>query len=211
MADTQTEEQEVYYHGAFDRARLKTWAFWRNMAIHFSLCGVVGHWLEIPWCIFCLYVFGIYDPNSMVWVNPFYPFMVYGVGAVVCVIFLTPLKDRMLHKRKTKFGAGLEFYVVCVLACMAMEVGMGLLMNQPDAAGVYPLWDNSRLPFNILQQAWLPNDLLLGACALIYTWFAYPLVERLMARPHPKVMDALALVVVVGFIALSVVQYTTYL
>ena len=181
------------------------------MAIHFSLCSVVGHWLEIPWCIFCLYVFGIYDPNSMVWVNPFYPFMVYGVGAVVCVIFLTPLKDRMLRKRKTKFGAGLEFYVVCVLACMVMEVGMGLLMNQPDAAGVYPLWDNSRLPFNILQQAWLPNDLLLGACALIYTWFAYPLVERLMARPHPKVMDVLALVVVVGFIALSVVQYTTYL
>ena len=57
----------------------------------------------------------------------------------------------------------------------------------------------------------MPNDLLLGACALIYTWFAYPLVERLMARPHPKVMDVLALVVVVGFIALSVVQYTTYL
>lgn len=139
MADTQTEEQEVYYHGAFDRARLKTWAFWRNMAIHFSLCSVVGHWLEIPWCIFCLYVFGIYDPNSMVWVNPFYPFMVYGVGAVVCVIFLTPLKDRMLRKRKTKFGAGLEFYVVCVLACMVMEVGMGLLMKPARRSRRVPL------------------------------------------------------------------------
>ena len=73
------------------------------------------------------------------------------------------------------------------------------------------MWDNSKLPLNILQQAWLPNDLLLGACALVYTWFVYPRVERLMARPHPKVMDVLALLVVVGFIALSVVQYSTYL
>lgn len=102
MAVESKSDQEVYYHGAFDRARLKTWAFWRNMAIHFSLCSVVGHWLEIPWCVFCLYAFGIYDPNSMVWVSPFYPFMVYGVGAVVCVILLTPLKDRMLRKRKTR-------------------------------------------------------------------------------------------------------------
>lgn len=211
MAVESKSDQEVYYHGAFDRARLKTWAFWRNMAIHFSLCSVVGHWLEIPWCVFCLYAFGIYDPNSMVWVSPFYPFMVYGVGAVVCVILLTPLKDRMLRKRKTRWGACLEFYTVCVVACMVMEVAMGLLMNQPDAARVYPLWDNSKLPLNILQQAWLPNDLLLGACALVYTWFVYPRVERLMARPHPKVMDVLALLVVVGFIALSVVQYSTYL
>lgn len=210
MAEKQTAENEIYYHGAFDRARLKTWAFWRNMAVHFSLCSVVGHWLEIPWCVFCLYAFGIYDPDSMVWVNPFYPFMVYGVGAVVCVVFLTPLKDRMLRKRKTSWGAGLEFYVICVLACMAMEVGMGLLMNQPNAAGEYPLWDNSYLPLNILQQAWLPNDLLLGACALIYTWFAYPLVERLLMKLPPKTMDVVALVVVVAFIALSVVQYSMF-
>ena len=27
---------------------------------------------------------------------------------------------------------------------------MGFLLNQPDAAGNYPLWDNSQLPGNIL-------------------------------------------------------------
>ena len=202
-------EEEIYYHGAFDRARMKTWAFWRNLAVHFSLCSVVGHWLEIPWCVFCLYAFGLYDPNSMVWVNPFYPFMVYGFGAVVCVIFLMPLKDHLVRKRKTRWGAGVEFYVICVLACMVMEVGMGLLMNQP-VNGVYPLWDNSKLPFNILQQAWLPNDLLLGACALIYTWFAYPFVERLMMKPPAKAMNIIAVVVVVAFIILSVVQYSIF-
>ncbi len=36
-------------------------------------------------------------------------------------------------------GAALEFFVTTVLVCMAMELAMGFLLNQPDAAGNYPL------------------------------------------------------------------------
>ena len=46
---------------------------------------------------------------------------------------------------------------------------MGMLMKQSDPiTGVYPLWDNSDLPLNVLEQAWLVNDLGLGAVATFY-------------------------------------------
>jgi uncharacterized membrane protein len=200
----QTDKTYVRVRGS---ARIKTWEFWRNLAVHFSLCSVVGHWLEVPWCIFCAYVFNIYDPNSLVWGFPLYPFMVYGFGALVCIFLLTPLAENIKKKRKHKATAALEFYLICVFACMAMEVGMGLLLNQP-VDGVYPLWDNAKLPFNVLNQAWIPNDLLLGACALIYTWIAYPLVEDAMFKVEGPVMNIIAVVVVVGFILLSIVSYS---
>lgn len=203
MSQTKREHK---FKATMSKQRLKEFDFWRNAAVHFSLCSLVGHWLEIPWCIFCLQ-FGIYDEDSLVWGDPFYPFMVYGVGALVCAILLTPVKDWMISRRKTIFGASAEFYVVCVLVAMAMEVGMGLILNQPNAAGEYPLWDNSVLPLNILNQAWLPNDLLLGACALLYTWIFYPMFEFFMSQPKQRTMNIISVLIVVGFIALCIVEF----
>ena len=188
--------------GIFDLRQLASFDSWRNLAVHFSLCSLVGRWIEVPWCIFCLYAFNIYDPNSLVWGDPFYPFCVYGVGAIVCGVFLTPLMDLMLTRRKTIWGAVLEFYVLCVFVSMVMEVGMGLMLNQPDANGVYPLWNNAVLPFNVLNQAWIPNDLLLGAAALVYTWIFYPLTEVIMGAVPRRIMNVVAAIIVVGFILL---------
>lgn len=193
--------------GAFDWRRLGTLEFWRNAVVHFCLCSVVGRWLEIPWCLFCLHAFNIYDPNSLVWKDPFYPFCVYGVGALVCGVLLTPMMDRLLSRRKTALGAVAEFYLVCVFACMLMEIGMGLLLNQPDAAGNYPLWDNARLPLNVLGQAWIPNDLALGAVALIYTWVFYPLVEIVMGAVPRRAMNIAATVIAVAFVALCIWEF----
>ena len=85
---------------------------------------------------------------------------------------------------------------------------MGLILNQPDAAGEYPLWDNSELPLNILGQAWLVNDLVLGGVAMLYTWFVYPWCERMLAHVPARAMNVIAIVVVVGFIVLCVVKFS---
>ena len=66
---------------------------------------------------------------------------------------------------------------------MAMELAMAFLLNQPDAADNYPLWDNSQLPGNILGQAWIVNDIGLGAVAMLYTWAIYPLAGKSV---HPR-------------------------
>ena len=79
--------------------------------------------------------------------------MVYGIGVLVCAIALVPLRIQLAKRHKTMWGAALEYFAITVLVCMAMELAMGFLLNQPDAAGNYPLRDNAQLPGNILGQA----------------------------------------------------------
>lgn len=185
---------------------LNSWAFWRNLAIYFCVLSVVGHWIEIAYCSF-MNLFGIVDADSLVWADPLYPFLVYGVGATICVIVLVPLKMYLVKRRRTLWGAGVQFYVVTVLVCMLMELAMGFMLNQPNALGEYPLWDNSELPLNILSQAWLVNDIALGAAAMLYTWVIYPAGQKVLARVPLRVMNVLSILIVVGFIILCIVKF----
>lgn len=130
---------------------LGTWPFWRNLAVYFCAFSLVGHWLEIVYCTF-MDLFGIVDEDSLVWDDPLYPFLVYGVGCVVCAVAL--------------------------------------------------------LPLNILGQAWLVNDLVLGVVAMLYTWFVYPWCEKMLAHVPARAMNVIAIVVVVGFIVLCVVKFS---
>ena len=181
--------------------------FWRNLAVYFCVFSVVGHWMEIAYCSF-MNLFGIVDADSLVWDDPFYPFLVYGIGTVVCTLVLMPLKIRLVARQRTLLRAGIQFYLVTVVVCLLMELVMGLMLNQPDAAGTYPLWDNSELPLNILGQAWLVNDLALGAVAMLYTWVIYPLCQKVLAKPPIRVMNTIAALIIGGFIVLCFVKFS---
>ena len=148
------------------------------------------------------------DADSLVWDDPFYPFLVYGIGTVVCTLVLMPLKIRLVARQRTLLRAGIQFYLVTVVVCLLMELVMGLMLNQPDAAGTYPLWDNSELPLNILGQAWLVNDLALGAVAMLYTWVIYPLCQKVLAKPPIRVMNTIAALIIGGFIVLCFVKFS---
>lgn len=193
--------------GAFRWKNLLSFAFWRNMVVHFCCCSLVGRWLETPWCLFCLYAFGIYDPESLVWGSLLYPFCVYGVGAFICGVLLTPLADWLRGRFSRTWQAALAFYLICVFVTMAMEIGMGWMLNQPDELGNYPLWDNSVLAFNVLDQAWLPNDIMLGVCAFLYTWVFYPLCEKFLEGLRPRTATVLAAVVLAVFVVLCVIHW----
>lgn len=184
-----------------------SWESWRNLAVYFCVFSVVGHWLEIVYCSF-MNLFGIVDPDSLVWDDPMYPFLVYGVGVVVCAIALLPLKAALVDRRKTVGGAAAQFYVCTVMVCMLMELTMGFLLNQPDASGEYPLWDNSELPFNVFDQAWLVNDVALGAVAMLFTWVIYPLCEKGLAKVPPRIMNVASAIVVVSFVVLCIVKFS---
>lgn len=184
-----------------------TWTFWRNLAVYFCVFSVVGHWLEILYCSF-MNLFGIVDADSLVWDDPWYPFLVYGVGVAVCAILLSPLKERLIERRKTMWGAVVQFFIITVIVCMLMELVMGFILNQPDAAGEYPLWDNSDLPLNILDQAWLVNDLVLGALAMLYTWILYPLCEKAISHVPTRIMNVSAVVIIVSFVILCMFKFS---
>ena len=187
----------------------RTWEFWRAVIVCFCLFSLVGHWLEIPYCLFMSNVFGIVDADYSVWTDPWYhPYWVYGFGAVIVTLIVEPLKERIIMKRKTLWGALLESFVVLVLLSMVIELIAGWLINQPDAMGEYPYWDNSELPLNIFGQAWLVNDVCIGIAAMFYVWIFYPLVCEGFALLKPKAANIVFVLIVVGFIILCVVSYT---
>lgn len=196
-----------------DRAEASGWApwsvrFWQSMAIAFCVFSILGHWMEIPYCLFNRWAFGIVDDDSLVFTDPMYPFLVYGIAAVLAALFLVPQRDWLIDHYHPTWRAVLRFYLLCVVASCAGELIMGLLVNQPDpVTGVYPLWDNSYLPFNVLGQAWLVNDILLGGLVTLYIWVLYPALVKLGPIVPVRWSWPITIIIVIGFIVLCAMKF----
>lgn len=187
----------------------KTWDFWRALIVCFCGMCLLGHLLEIPYCLAMDSMFGIVDDTYPVWTDPWYhPYWVYGVGAVLMTLFIEPFKERLVIRRKTIWGAMLQCFVIMVALCAAMECIIGWLVNQPDpVTGLYPYWDNSQLPGNIFGQAWIVNDIAIAIAAMIYVWLVYPLVCRALAWLRPAAANASFAFVVIGFAGCCIASY----
>lgn len=181
--------------------------FWRCMAVAFCVFSILGHWMEIPYCVFNDWAFGIVNDDSLVFGDPMYPFLVYGIAAVLGALFLVPQRDWLIDHHP-RWSAVLRFFLLCVAAACAGELIMGLLLNQPDpVTGVYPLWDNSYLPFNVLGQAWLVNDVLLGIIITLYIWVLYPALVKLVNLVPERWGWPLTIVIAGSFVALCIVEF----
>lgn len=186
----------------------KTWEFWRNLLLCLCIFSIVGHWLEWPYCAFMGISFGIVDHGYAVWADPWYvPYWVYGIGAVAMTLFLEPFKEFIVTRCKTWWGALLLSFVLCVAIAAVLETGIGLLINQPDAAGEYPFWDNSQLPLNILGQGWLINDLVIGVVATLYLWVLYPLICRGLRAVKHTTSNLIAAAIITVFIGCCAASY----
>lgn len=186
----------------------RTWAFWRSLIVVLCVFSIVGHWLEIPYCVFMDRCFGIVTDDYNVWTDPLYlPYWVYGIGAVVMTLVFEPFKEHIITRRKTVWGALLETFVYATLLSMVLELGIGLLINQPDANGVYPFWDNSQLPFNIMGQAWIVNDIMIGLVAVLYIWVLYPLICAGFRSLSPRAANIVFAAVLVVFAACCIASY----
>jgi len=87
-----------------------------------------------------------------------------------------------------------------------MELTMGLIVNQP-VNGVYPYWDNSKLPLNIFGQAWLVNDIFIGLASMIYIWIIFPLIHATYERLSKRGQTILLAVIIVSFLACCFLSY----
>ena len=186
----------------------KTWFFWRGVIINFCVFCLVGHWLEIPYCMFMDWAFHVVADDYDVWTDPLWvPYWVYGLGTVFITLTLLPLKIHILEQRKTMWGAVLQFFVIAAVICALLELVIGLLINQPDATGHYPFWDNSALPLNIFGQAWLVNDIILGIIAALYVFVIFPFTQRALSLLKPSTCDLIFLFVLIFFGAVCIFSY----
>lgn len=187
----------------------KTWQFWRALITSFFVFAIVGHWLEIPYCMFMDHFFGIVDADYPVWSDPWYhPYWIYGIGAVIVTLLVEPVKEWIVLKRKTLFGALLQTFVMVTVIAMLTELIMGLLVNQPDPlTGRYPFWDNSQLPLNVLGQAWLVNDMVIGFLAVVYVWVLWPLICEGFQKLRPRWANRAFAAIVIGFAICCTISY----
>ena len=208
-----TPKRAVEFERGREDAIAAGWApwsvhFWHSMAIAFCVFSILGHWMEIPYCLFNDWAFGIVDDDSLVFEDPMYPFCVYGIAAVLGALFLVPQRDWLIDHYTPRWRAVLRFWLLAVFASMVGELSMGLLLNQPDpVTGVYPLWDNSTLPLNILGQAWLVNDILLGSLVTLYIWVLYPLLVKIGNLVPERWSWPTTIVIVVSFVILCIVKF----
>lgn len=176
----------------------------------FCVMSVVGHWIEIVYCTFMDATFGIVEDDFGVWENPMSPFPVYGLASLLCFFFLAPLRNRLIEKTDSWTKSIFTFFIVAVVFCLAMELCMGLIFNQPDpATGEYPLWDNSQLPLSIFGQAWLVNDVALGSLATFFTWVAIPsfvLVFNKLNNQSQILANCVSGVIIFIFVLLAIFQ-----
>lgn len=186
----------------------KTWAFWRNNTMCFCVNNILGHCLESVYCKVMDKCFGIIDEGYAIKFDPWYhPYWVYGLGGEAMTFIFEPIKEEILGRHRSMTGAMLETYAIAVLAAMGMELGFGLLVNRPDENGNYPYWDNSKLPLNIFKQAWLVNDLVMGAVAVAHTWLAYPLFCKGMSKLSARAANVAFAATVGVFAAACVSSY----
>ena len=197
-----TEDDERKYFAP------KTWFFWRGIIICFCLFSLVGHWLEIPYCMFMDWAFDVVEDDYDVWTDPLWiPYWVYGFGTVFITLTFFPLKIHIMEQRKTMWGAVIQYFVIAVAACAVLELAFGLMFNQPDATGKYPFWDNSILPFNIFGQAWLVNDVVLGLVSLLYVFFVFPFMQKAFSVIKPRTAHRLFIFVLIFFAFCCVLSY----
>ncbi|RSX55942.1 putative ABC-transporter type IV [Bifidobacterium dolichotidis] len=189
----------------------RTWFFWRTLIVCLAVFSLVGHWLEIPYCTAMNNMFGIVSDDYAVWHDPwFVPYWVYGIGAVAMTLIVEPLKEWIIRRRKTLGGALLESFIIMVALAAVLETGIGLIINQPDAQGVYPFWDNSVLPGNILNQGWIVNDFFIGIVAMVYVWLLYPLICQAFKHMSEDWANIVFAIIVVAFLVCVAVTYTPW-
>ena len=176
------------------------------MIIFFCVFSVLGHLIEYPYCWLGMTFFDSVDPTDEVLANPFKPFFVYGIGVVLCCVFLEPLRAYLLKKFDSPVQALGVFYIISVLLGMAFELTQGFLQNQP-VNGVYPLWDVSDHPGNILGQAWIVNDIFIGLLITVMVWVVLPPCYRFAQRLENRMANIVCAVVVLGTLALTIVTY----
>ena len=185
------------------RKRLRTWEFWRDLFIYFSVFSFLGHWAEILFCrlIVAGVFMGDYDPtNAMLWDQWLFPFSAEGTALAAVVVLLHPFA-RWLEKRfgeRSPKAVALSFAANGLL-CTSIDFLTGITCNLD-----YHLWDYRAMPFNFMGQICLQNSLVYTIAATLVVWVVYPIMDGQLHRSPRDIADGAfwGLVGSYGFLAL---------
>lgn len=214
ITQAQTINQKIHFFFEYAIFQVTCINFWKRVIIYALLMSVVGHLIENVYTGigFLLGDFTVHDPNYVdIWLRPFKPMWVYSVCTFLFFFIIVPLKEQMHKRLRSKcLTVGVVFTTAFLIAFLA-ELIMGLLMNQPNALGEYPLWDFTDYNWTVMNQAYLVNDFWYAVLITVCAFFVFPLLECRLTKllPHTQTITMVCSMVFVG--SLFVWYWPTYL
>ncbi len=163
--------------------------FWKRVITYTLLMAVVGHFIENVYTGigFLMGTFETTDPNFVdIWLCPFKPMWVYSVCTVFFFFIIIPMKEQIHKRLRSKILNIIAVFVAAFLIAFLTELIMGLLLNQPDEFGVYPLWDFTGYDWTVLNQAYLINDFWYAVMITVCAFFVFPLLEYCLCKFKPR-------------------------
>lgn len=165
----------------------RSWRFWRNLLFYFLFFSYIGHFIEMAWAWIAHLVTGR-ELMTNILANPFEPYTIYGLGAVLCVVIGRPILRRFNHHIVATF-------LVTTLICAALEYVSSVILAW--RYGSNPYWDYSDRPFNLGGHICLTNSLLFGLIATLFLKLIYPQTEKFLWRGNQILINSM-LVVLIG-------------
>lgn len=168
--------------------------FWKRIIAYTLLMAVVGHLIENVYTGlgFLVGSFSVDDPNYVdIWLRPLKPMWVYSVCTLFFFFAIIPLKEQIHKRLKSKALNIVAVFGAAFLIAFLTELVMGLLLNQPNELGVYPLWDFTDYNLTVLNQAYLVNDFWYAVLITVCAFFVFPPLERRLAKLKPDTQTML--------------------
>ena len=163
------------------------WPMWRNLLLYYCVFSVLGHWMELAFCMLIRagLVGGDYDPtNTMLWRDLLFPFPMEGIAVVICALWLYPFKNWLIEKIQKPVIPLVISFVTNALLCSCIEFIGGITFNAH-----YQHWNYSDMPFNFMGQVCLQNAIGFGVACTLIVWIIYPAMERAISRIPDEVMN----------------------
>ena len=187
--------------------------FWKRIITYTVLMAIVGHVIE-NFYTGVGFLLGIYDLGSPtyvdIWLRPLKPMWIYSICTLFFFFIIIPIKERIHRRLRSKILNVVAVFISAFLIVLLTELIMGLLLNQPNELGVYPLWDFTDFKLTVLNQAWLVNDLLYAVLITICAFLVFPLLDHHFSKLRSRHQTIVMICSIVVVVALFVVYLPTY-
>ncbi|MDR2108254.1 MAG: hypothetical protein LBP28_02170, partial [Coriobacteriales bacterium] len=203
-------------HFFFEHSILKVDSinFWKRVIAYTLLMAVVGHLIENVYTGvgFLLGSFDVDDPNFIeIWLRPLKPMFVYSICTLFFFFIVIPIKEQINKHLRSKVLNIVAVFLAAFIIAFLTELIMGLLLNQPDEFGVYPLWDFTDYDFTVLNQAYLVNDISYAVLITVCAFFVMPPLEHRLSKLRPRTQSIFMICSAVFTGALFLFYLPTYI
>lgn len=172
------------------KQRVRTWVFWRDLAMYFIVFSFMGHWAEMLFCYnihLGVFMGDVDFSEKMLWHQWLFPYCAEGVAVVLIAVLLTPVKQALLKLFGGRVLPAVALSVlVTAVVCTTIDFTCGMICNQN-----YEVWDYRALPFNFMGQVCLQNSTVYTVAATLILWVFYPLMDSGLRRMPRAASDGL--------------------